>query len=210
MKRNPHYLVLDIETAPQDNPDKYVLDYFQERKWSKGGVKADREEMDRIIEPTLAQVICICLKSGDDIEKFYQDKDHTEEMIISDFWETIQAVYEQYSKLTLVTFNGLAFDIPFIETRSAILGIGRSVDLPRRKYDFISHFDVRMALTDWDVRGYGDLYFWGHVFKIPIDDEIITSDKVVEYYQKGKIIPVVDHCVQDVTVTEALYLKLTH
>ena len=205
IKRNSDYLVFDIETAPLKKPDKYVLDYFEEKKWSKKNVSKERETIDKIIEPTLAQVICICVR-GDETQSFTGD----EKELLGEFWDFMNDAYSVAPKLTLVTFNGLSFDVPFVELRSAILGVENAAQLPKKRYDPWHHFDVRMMLTGWNQYGLGDLFFWSHIFGIPIDKKIITSDRVVDYFLNGKMKEIVIHCEQDVELTDELYLKLTY
>lgn len=62
----------------------------------------------------------------------------------------------------LVTFNGAAFDIPFMLRRSLIIGV-RPVRVPCGKYDILSaqaeggHLDVCACLHQWEVgQGFGN------------------------------------------------------
>lgn len=72
------------------------------------------------------------------------------------FWTQVQEAD------TLLTWNGHAFDIPFLLTRSAILGVKPTIsgrDLLRR-YAQHPHLDVKMVVTNWDSRGKGSLGDW--------------------------------------------------
>lgn len=205
------YLVVNIETIPKEQKDvpKRIWSYFETKRWNKevdGEKRSVLISKDRCLHPALSELFCCGLMSG--------NKDlllkGEEEKILSKFWEVIKDRRKEYGyNLLFVTFNGIAFDFPYLELKSRMLGLD-IVNLPKKKYDVKEHFDVRMVLTNWDNYGFGNLYFWADVFGIEYNRKLADIFDVSDVggYKSDKMDMLYEHCLQDLNITEQLFLKL--
>jgi predicted PolB exonuclease-like 3'-5' exonuclease len=204
----PH-LVIDIETAPREDVSKCITDYFESRRWKKKHGETDEDLQERIISdkcilPLLAKTVCVVLRSGGFIEVI-TDQDSNEEKLLNDFWTLIHNTKVTYKNLRFVTFNGLSFDFPFLEARSTMLNV-EHFDLPKRRFTFKEHFDVRMSLTNWNSYFPGSLYVWASVAGIETDEKWKT-EKIHELYANNDMPRIIEHCKECTRVIELLYLR---
>lgn len=104
----------------------------------------------------------------------------------------------------LAGFNSMSFDLPFLVTRSLILGVTIPLRLPDylRRYTYDPHFDVRMALTGWDARATGTLGDWAAAFGLP--RPVGSGAEVYTQFLAGDLEAVEAHCLSDVAATKAL------
>lgn len=79
------------------------------------------------------------------------------------------AIRYLYDNDLVVTYNGTSFDLPFLATRAAILGVPLRMNFGRlmRRYSTSPHCDVRGVLTQWDSRAKGTLAQWLAAFGLP-------------------------------------------
>jgi DNA polymerase III epsilon subunit-like protein len=149
---------MDIETLG------FPLESFDETQ-QKYLLKFTETEADRIetiqklnLYPTTAQIIAIgmlnpetnhgkILFQSDEKSDYYSDDGFvhftsgTEEKILEQFWMDI-GHYDQF-----VTFNGRAFDCPFLMLRSAILQVQPTRNLMPYRYDASVHCDLLEQFT---------------------------------------------------------------
>ncbi len=129
-----------------------------------------------------------------------------EKQIIEKFWEAAKS-YNYF-----ITFNGRAFDAPFLMIRSAILGIKPSKNLlsnrylSLQKYD-ATHVDLLDQLTFYGaVRKKFNLHFWTKAFGIKSPkEEGITGDDVNRLYSEGKLLEIAKYNLGDLKATKELY-----
>jgi 3'-5' exonuclease len=152
------HVVLDIETLgfPVESFDetqqKYLLKFAE--------TDIDRAETIQKLNlyPTTAQIIAIgmlnpetnhgkILFQSDEKLDYYSDdklvhfKSGSEKEIVEQFWLDI-GHYDQF-----VTFNGRAFDCPFLMMRSAILQVQPTRNLMPYRYDASIHCDLLEQFT---------------------------------------------------------------
>ena len=170
MKEN-NYLVLDIETIPQDNPNPYILEAYQ-KKWDKLDISKKEEQMqiDRALEVGLSDLFCIVLKPNDG--KHIVIQEDNEKNMLETFWNNMSNLFDK----KLITFNGIKFDVPYIMHKSLIHRIPH-FPLPNKRWDFTKHFDIRMWLTNWNDFGFGTMRFWCELMGIEFDKELANSNK---------------------------------
>jgi len=133
-------------------------------------------------------------------------KQKTEKEMLADFWDGAS----QYE--TVITFNGRAFDIPFIMIRSAIHGIRPSKDFMSNRYLKLqkfsaSHIDLLDQLTFYgSVRKRGGLHLWCRAFGIesPKADGI-DGDDVNGLFGNKQYIDIARYNVRDLEATRKLY-----
>lgn len=124
----------------------------------------------------------------------------TEAGILTNFWREVKN-HDQ-----IITFNGRAFDAPFIILRSAILKISPTKDLMPNRYS-TSHIDLLDQLTFFgSVRRKFSLHMWCKAFGIKSPkDEGITGLEVNELFKNGKYIEIAEYCAKDLYATKELY-----
>lgn len=92
------------------------------------------------------------------------ENDLAETILLAQFWSAV-------ASRQIVTFNGLAFDLPFLVTRSIIRGIAPVNVAPYlRRYSVTPHFDARAALTNWDSHAKGTMGEWLAALGLPPKD----------------------------------------
>ena len=159
------------------------------------------------------KIVCLGIQTEEWTELITAYDDKTKMTNESEILKRFAAIYNvvycttQNSRLTVVTFNGLDFDIPTIEIRSAIDGINCPV-LPKRRYAPFEHFDIRMILGGWSTFAMGNLDFWCDAFNVPLNKDLPKGDSVADLYLKGDIETIKAHCEDDLRKTTALYKKM--
>jgi DNA polymerase elongation subunit (family B) len=167
--------VLDIETIPRDlraEPRK-IQEYVWERVVRRtdpesrgpalddflGSMEAEafaglRRDVERYmaLRPEFGHVVCIGMghdaRGRGDLEtkaltaRAVED----ERRILEGFWEVVRSAREW----RFVTYNGLAFDLPYLIRRSIYVGAAPSAGLPLRPYSPDTHFDVMRVLSNWE------------------------------------------------------------
>ena len=126
--------------------------------------------------------------------------------ILSTFWEDISK-FDVY-----ITFNGRAFDIPFIRIRSAILGIKCSRDLmtPRfkpKQSTYPMHIDLLEEFTFQGILRRFNLDFYCKSFGIKSPKEDVSGKDVSKLIKDGKGFDVAKYCYGDVLATAELFLR---
>lgn len=171
------HVVMDIETLgfPLESFDetqqKYLLKFAM--------TDADRAETIQKLNlyPTTAQIIAIgmlnpetnrgkILFQSDEQSDYYSDDKFvhftsgSEKEILEQFWTDI-GHYDQF-----VTFNGRAFDCPFLMLRSAILQVQPTRNLMPYRYDASIHCDLLEQFTFYGALRKFNLDFYCKSFGI--------------------------------------------
>lgn len=199
--------VLDIETIADPNlsdalrlaifsglkPDARLTDPEKiERDVLTKQLKAESEFA---LSPMTAAVCCISLKDYETGEErsFYGGN---EQILIGGFAHFA----DEHFPLNLITFNGKQFDIPVLRTRMAKYGVG-GYPLPNKKFDQLSHFDIRQFLANGDDYGKGTLSQWALFFGVALPDEIVVANEIQELYNTGQFEKIHYKCISDVRMT---------
>lgn len=200
-------LILDLETVPQLAPLAECEDHSgkdaralalspRTGRILVGGVHEPSEDPDLFPDPYT----------------FVAEPEHHERDLIVGLWARIRRAIQD--DRPVVTFNGHSFDFPFLLIRSAILGVdpglsSRALSDLRRRYTFRPHYDVRMALTNWDNRAKGTLDEWARAFGVPVADPLVSGGAdVFDVWCQAQYDTIRAHCMSDLTVTAALYAKI--
>jgi DNA polymerase elongation subunit (family B) len=198
-------LVVDIETVAQD------IDAIPPRALEILLGKAEDDEarlaiVDRMgLDPSTGRIICIGVHWIEvDRSRVYCQSDERE--LLSNFWSDLVQVRPS----RFVTFNGKSFDFPYINVRSAILGVlaPRGLLLDTRRFATDRHFDVREALTNYDRYKKGTLEFFCEVFGVDSPKDGIDGSQVGEYFKQGRLEEIAKYCLADCKATGELYRKL--
>jgi DNA polymerase elongation subunit (family B) len=213
----PKKIIIDIETIGKDFESfddmskEYLLKYAETQEEIK-------EAKDRLaFSPLTGEIVAIGMLDPDTDNGFVYFQSpgmphnpfkkngiqfiaDTEAGILAGFWREVKN-YEQ-----VITFNGRAFDAPFIILRSAILGISPTKDLMPNRYS-TSHIDLLDQLTFFgSVRRKFSLHMWCKAFGIKSPKEKgITGLEVKDLFKNGKYIEIAEYCAGDLYATKELY-----
>jgi hypothetical protein len=133
-------------------------------------------------------------------------KPHTEKALLQDFWDTVR----EYD--VLVSFNGRAFDLPFIYIRSLAHEIKPSVHLSRQRY-------VTKQEAPYHVDLFDEFSFHGAVTRKPsleslcqavgIDNpkQSMTGEDITELFLDKQVDEIAKYNAGDVVAITKLYDK---
>lgn len=172
-----------------------ILDYYKNE-----GVVYFQAPGEKISESALRQA-----QGGEEGITF---KRASEKEMLEKFWDGARH-YEYF-----ITFNGRAFDIPFLMIRSAIHGVRPTKDLMRGRYLYQQnadaiHIDLFDQLTFYGaLRRKGGLHLWSRAFGIESPKSGgITGDDIGRLYKEKKFLEIAKYNVGDLKATKALYEK---
>jgi len=224
-------LVFDIETSAL--PREY-LDESQQEYIFRSAENLESEE-ERIKEtgeiekmfalwPFTAQIVCIAMINVDtgrgkslfladdfdegglsgDIE-YVACPDESE--LLNSFWQAAK----HFDKV--VTFNGRAFDVPFLYLRSALLDVSISAkNWMGYRFSTDSHCDLADQLCFYGASGRMgaarkfNLDFYCRAFGIDSPkSQGVTGMDVTRLMNEGKYREIAEYCVRDVEATNQLY-----
>jgi len=130
----------------------------------------------------------------------------TEKEMLENFWQGVKSYNE------FISFNGRAFDVPFLLIRSAVHRVRPSKDLMRGRYlyqqlESARHIDLLDQLSFYGaLRKKGSLHLWSRVFGIASPKaQGITGDDVKGLFQAKKYLEIAKYNVGDLLATKALY-----
>lgn len=130
----------------------------------------------------------------------------SEKEMLSDFWVALSK-FDRF-----VSFNGRAFDGPFLSVRSAIHALSPSKNLSGYRYSVESHVDLLEVLTFHGTVSRDQapsLHSACVAFGIPSPkSEEMHGYAVGDAYREGRLGEIADYCRKDVEATAALYRRL--
>ena len=185
--------VLDIETVASDRIADYQKSFEQDTS-KKRILKSDKPGLHWLT----SKVVCICIKPlGKPIMTFC---DEDENLILTAFYEYLLGL----RPVNLVTFNGQAFDIPFLYMRGLVHGLDFSALLPREKWSKL-HVDLYEHLGGkWGLNAKLAEICW----LLGIDCISGTGGEVQNLYDNQDFQKIIEHCTGDVEAIEQLYNRL--
>lgn len=224
-------LVLDIETIGEsfdtmDVPTQEALTRWIDREAQD---PKEREELLAYVKsgmgfsPLTGEIVAIGLldvekdKSvvyfqapGESLGAFEENgvryKQMTEVEMLESFWKGVK----KYS--TLVTFNGRAFDVPFLMVRSAVHKIKPTKNFLSNRYRSLQrfdakHIDLQEELSFYGaVRRRGSLHLWCRAFGIESPKvQGVSGDDVAGLFALKRYQDIARYNVRDIKATKALY-----
>lgn len=209
-------VVVDIETigvdfeSLDDRSKEYLLRFAE-----------NEEEKTKIIDnlslnPLTGEIVAIGMLNPDTQKgvMYYRgaenDNDFEEDNIsfgvksesdmLKKFWEDIKN-YKQ-----VITFNGRAFDGPFLHMRSAMLKIKPSRNLVPYRYSYKLHCDLLDQLTHYGISRRFNLDFYTRRFGIiSPKNQGINGSLIAEMFKEGKQKEIARYCARDIKSTAKLY-----
>jgi DNA polymerase elongation subunit (family B) len=211
---------LDIETVGQDweTLSPRVQTYLSEASKGEPDVEAAKERLS--LHAATGRIVAIGLWDLEtDRGRVLVDGDRSgwagfgehaeifrgpEAALVGEFWNTIAK-----DSPLVVTFNGRAFDAPYLMLRSAILGVPPSRNLMGPRYRLSNHCDLYDVLTFWRAsRMKGGLEFWCCQFGLPSSKDGMQGGDVGGMYRDGRLDEIARYCLDDARVTAQLYDRL--
>ncbi|NTW15787.1 MAG: 3'-5' exonuclease [Candidatus Moranbacteria bacterium] len=132
----------------------------------------------------------------------------TERALLEKFWDVARS-YD-----TFVSFNGRAFDAPFLMVRSAIRGVRPSKNLVANRYLNLQprdakHVDLLEQLSFYGaVRRKGSLHLWTRAFDIESPKAGgVSGDDVATLFREGRHADIARYNAGDLRATGELYRK---
>ncbi|MEW6509411.1 MAG: ribonuclease H-like domain-containing protein [Bacteroidota bacterium] len=126
----------------------------------------------------------------------------TETEILSSFW----AAVAHYPRI--ITFNGRAFDGPFLMLRSALLGVTPTRNLVPYRFSAAEHCDLLDQLTYYGTTRRFNLDFYCKAFGIPSPKEGgITGLDMGPLVAEGRYREIAEYCLGDIRATAELFRR---
>ncbi len=122
-----------------------------------------------------------------------------EKELLEKFWEDIKK-FRQF-----ITFNGRAFDCPFLILRSGILGVKPSRDLMTHRYESEIHIDLLELLTFHGIVRKFNLDFYAKIFGIESPKAMMNGLEVKKMFTEGEGLEIAKYCHGDLVATEKLW-----
>jgi hypothetical protein len=217
-------IIFDIETSSvpfeslAETQQEYLLRYAEKESDEKVKVlKVDEAIRYTSLYPFTAKLIAVGIydvhneksyvyyESSREEEWFSEEKKvHfkglSEIEILKSFWRIIEVTDQ------VVSFNGRAFDAPFLMIRSAIHKIKPTKNLVSKKYDSTVHIDLLEQFTYFGLTRKFNLDFYCHAFGVTSPkSKGISGMDVKNLYEAGKIKEIASYCCDDISATYQLY-----
>jgi DNA polymerase elongation subunit (family B) len=222
-------LIIDIETVgvefeSLDEVSKDQLQKYFER-YSKNEEEIEESKDKLGFWPLTGEIVAIGVLNPDtdkgvvyvqnkksklpeEIEDGIKIETGDEKGILKKFWDAA----EKYN--CFITFNGRAFDAPYLMIRSAINGLRPTKNLMTNRYISSQsweavHIDLADQLTFYGAaRRNFSLHFWARAFGIKSPKESgVTGDDVKRLFNEGKFMDIAKYNLGDLRATKALYEK---
>jgi DNA polymerase elongation subunit (family B) len=225
--------VLDIETIPRDlrAEPRRIQEYVWERVVRRGdaeggaaslddflaGMETDafagvRRDVERYmaLRPEFGRVICIGMGHDGRGRGELETKALTarvvedERAILEAFWEVVRTGRDW----RFVTYNGLAFDLPYLIRRSIYAGVPPSAGLPLRPYAPDSHFDVMRILSNWERADAVRLDVVAELLGLQKWPPGMEGSQVLGLWRAGRIDDIEAYCLGDVRLAYEIFLRV--
>jgi DNA polymerase elongation subunit (family B) len=214
----PARVVFDIETLA------YPLASFdaQQQEYLLRFARTEEERSDALLKmnlsPFTARVIAVAMLNPDTLQGrvFYEHPGGqrtaiddglvellpcAEEELLTRFWDAVS----HYPRI--ITFNGRAFDGPFLMLRSAMLGVPSTRNLVPHRFSAAEHCDLLEQLTFYGATRKFTLDFCCKAFGIRSPKAGgITGLDLGTLVGEGRYREVAEYCLGDVRATAELFL----
>lgn len=225
--------VLDIETIPRDlrGESRKIQEYVWERALRRAGEgavevrldeylgapedpghEAARREIERYmaLRPEFGHVVCIGMGHDGRGRGELETKALTarqvgdERAILEGFWEIVRGRRDW----RVVTYNGLAFDVPYLLRRSIYLGVTPTTDLPLRPFALDAHFDIMRVLANWERADAVRLDIVAELLGLQKSPPGMEGSQVFRLWKAGRVEEIEAYCLGDVRLAYEVFLRI--
>lgn len=220
-------LTIDIETYRDTLPDNYLqyklgnisapATYKDPEKIERYITDAKAEALNKLaLSPLTGRIILIGLLFDKDPQLsnqtqysinmkpvWYVPIQGDEKDILNKFWMTFNKYI--FNDVDIVSFNGKAFDLPFIMNRTLI----NNVQMPRKipMGDYLNKYRHSPHLDVYNWFGSGSLVEWA--YRLGLTDSLARDGKQIgTWYETGQMQTIIDKNIIDVAQTSSIYLKI--
>jgi 3'-5' exonuclease len=213
-------VILDIETSgyPFESLDEKQQEYLL--RFAETPAAREEEKLKVNLYPLTAEVVCIGLLNVDTGQARVLIRTPEDAAPWSDPGGTVEylpgderAILEQFWEWAprfgqLITFNGRAFDGPFLHLRSAILRIKATRNLVPYRYDASRHCDLLEQFTYYNTtRKFSlDFYCLGFGMDSP-KRQGVTGLDVNTLHAAGRYREIAEYNHRDLLATKDLYMR---
>jgi uncharacterized protein YprB with RNaseH-like and TPR domain len=127
-----------------------------------------------------------------------------ERRILEGFWDVVRGARDW----RFVTYNGLAFDLPYLIRRSVYLGVPASTGLPLRPYAPESHFDVMRVLSNWERTEAVRLDVVAELLGLRKSPPGMEGSQVLGLWRAGRVDEIEAYCLGDVRLAYEVFLRV--
>jgi 3'-5' exonuclease len=127
-----------------------------------------------------------------------------ERLILEGFWDVVRARRDW----CFITYNGLAFDVPFLVRRSIYLGVAPTTGLPMRPFALDSHFDVMRALANWERSDAVRLDVVAELLGLSKTPAGMEGSQVLGLWRAGRVEEIEAYCLGDVRLVYEIFLRI--
>ena len=213
-------LVFDIETVPGVDLRKVpptvaqaVTKYADRQDWDEGKVMSLSPYFGKVVSLAFGdgevdpdqQEVTVLVVPPDDVEvKALPSwvRLVSEAELLQAFWALAGAAS------VVVTYNGRAFDVPFLVGRSLIHDIPVRVDLQSNRYSLRPHLDIYQAMGGRYGRGPASLDVVCWALGMPSPKEVMDGSMVHTFFAKGDMATIAEYNAGDVRATTAVYQRV--
>jgi hypothetical protein len=230
-------IVLDIETIPRDlaREPRKIQEYVWERALRRGadappeltlddyladpGRQACRAARERVelfmgLRPEFGHVICIGLgqdvrgRAELEVRGLTAESESDERRLLEAFWALHGELVRGRRDWRLVTYNGLAFDVPFLLRRSLYLGVAPTAGLPMRPFAPDAHFDVMRVLSNWERADAVRMDVVAELLGLAKVPPGMDGSQVLALWRQGRRAEIETYCLGDVRLVYEIFLRM--
>ena len=200
-----NFAIFDIETIPnQSLSEDMKSDFAKTVKAGNLGAEKAQEKIDKkmSLDPDLCEVVCFAVYNNDKFPpSTYSVKP------IGDAWRLIKKAYLDH--IPLVSYNGIAFDLPVLWHQAMKLNIPVSPQMYSdltRKYENKFHYDLMQWFSGWDRTKWKPLDFYLKLFNI--GEKSGDGSDIYPWWKSGDYDKIRTHCEEDVRLTAKLFERV--
>ena len=207
------FAVIDIETIPnQSLSEDMKSDFAKTVKAGNLGAEKAQEKIDKkmSLDPDLCEIIAFVGYrdvSQDIPSDIAIHPECSKRGIVNLAWNVISECYLDH--IPLVSYNGIAFDLPVLWHQAMRLNIPVSPQMYSdltKKYENRFHYDLMQLLANWDKSKWKSLDFYLKLFNIGTKSG--DGSDIYTWWKSGDYDKIRLHCEEDVKLTAKLFERL--
>lgn len=214
-------IFIDIETIPTGEkpqlselkPPAQMTKAETIQKWMED-TEAREADLDKIyrkraLDYMQGQVLCIAyaIEDGPVAGIINDSEEALFKQLEADLMEnkTIESMFRQGSPVVWISYNGRAFDYPYLSLRAAKYGC-KFLSMALRPFNEREHLlDVMKMITHTDAKGMTSLDSACQFFCVPTPKDQMDGSMVYDEYLAGNGNKILEYCMADVAAMRKIY-----